>query len=74
MENKYEYENNVPYAASSTTTIELEEERKRGEIPVGTGEGFQPRENAAVFIILYGLVFIIRDGEKKTFLDRLHDH
>jgi len=48
MEHKYEYENGVPHAALSTTT-ELEEERERGEIPVGTGK---PRENAAVFIIL----------------------
>jgi hypothetical protein len=43
MEHKYGYESCLPYAVLSTTTTELE---KESELPAGTGDGFQPRENA----------------------------
>lgn len=57
MEHNYGYESCLPYASSSSSTTELEKQRERWEIPVGSPDDFQPRENAAVHSAAVGLLW-----------------
>jgi len=53
MEHKYEYE----LLTLRGVVVDDEEQMERGKIPVGTGDGFQPRENAAVHTASVGLFY-----------------